>query len=720
MDSPVFNTIKNVAGYGVGTLAALDTIKSGGLGSYLMNRQRLMSDPGFRSTLAGSPFMAGVFGVSGGTGPAPAAPGLPAAAGGGAVAQPTELVGPTTTGQPLVAPPAPAAPGGIPGPTALNAPGYMPGTPRQWMPNLPPYDPKTGLEQLGLATARIGLEDPDAGRRAQAKMAAQIPLTDDEIVAATKRGAAVQALGGPGTVVKLDIPGMTTNVGSPYNLSAVTADEYSSYALATAAAASRNASIPAGNPQWTVRPSGRGSFLLDPPATAAQTAPPAQAPAVAPAARTAPPAQAPAPVQQAAPVQQPAPAAAPPVRRAAPAARPAPAAPAPAPAKPAAPPPAAAPAPAPAPAPPAPPPASSFDLDATVPHVVVPEPRVGYPSPAPAEERVGYAPPAPGAPPPAELVVPVVPKPPVVQPPMPAAEPMPPPWPTGPVVPKGPTSYPPGQQMPMTSETRKTAEGEQTFHAPTTSDADVRLNLNWAGITNPDEATPEKIVRYRDTQRQLERQRELDKAEIARTQKAVLEGDGAGLASLVTARENVNRLLIDFPDPNVRAYYVGTLRYPLDALTNLVKDDPMVARFHNDVAALGIPVEGSSMIGRMLGLPSANALLPGEQGALRSVLPSGTSGPHQFEENLQLYRDTIDSAISVRDFLRGRPAGAVTVADINQHLAGFNDALMARRLAAFNVQQAPAAPPPAAAPPPPAAAPPGALPWAPTSTWTVQ
>src|SRR5215475_14239404 len=151
MDSPVFNTLKNVAGYGVGTLAALDTIKSGGLGSYLMNRQRLMGDPSFRASLAGSPFAAGVFGVSGETGPAPAPPGtLPQAAPGGGVVQPAEMVGPPPPGVQVAQP---GQTGALPAPTAVNVPGYMPGTPRQWMPNLPPYEPKTALEQQGLATA---------------------------------------------------------------------------------------------------------------------------------------------------------------------------------------------------------------------------------------------------------------------------------------------------------------------------------------------------------------------------------------------------------------------------------------------------------------------------------------------------------------------------------------------------------------------------------------
>src|SRR5262245_33461725 len=134
MDSPVTDTLKNVAGYGVGTLAALTTIKSGGLGSYLMNRQRLLQDPNFRASLEGSPFAAGVFGVSGERGPAPAPPGtLPQAAPAGGVVQPAEFVGPPPPGVQV------AQPGALPAPTAQNVPGYEPGTARAWHPLLSPY-----------------------------------------------------------------------------------------------------------------------------------------------------------------------------------------------------------------------------------------------------------------------------------------------------------------------------------------------------------------------------------------------------------------------------------------------------------------------------------------------------------------------------------------------------------------------------------------------------
>ncbi len=298
MAKPIFDTFENVAGRGVGLLAALTTIKSGGLGSYLMNRQRMMGDPSFRASLAGSPFAAGVFGVGGETGPAPAAPGqFPATAAGGGVVQPADFVGPPPPGVQV------AAPGTLPEPTAYNVPGYLPGEARTWMPHLTPYDPKVALEQRGLATTELGIGSPDDTQRAQFKMAGGIPLNPLEQDAAIKAATKMQAQGGPGTVVKLDIPGMTTTVGSPYNFTAIGNEEYPTYAQAAAAAAAKNASIPAGNPQWTVTQSARGTWLLSQPATPQQVAP-AHPPAPAPA-----PAPGPAPGTQ--PAQPPAPAAQP-------------------------------------------------------------------------------------------------------------------------------------------------------------------------------------------------------------------------------------------------------------------------------------------------------------------------------------------------------------------------------------------------------------------------
>jgi hypothetical protein len=875
MDSPAGDTLKQVAGYGVGTLAALTTIKSGGLGSYLMNRQRLMSDPGFRASMAGSPFMAGVFGVSGERGPAPAAPGqLPATAAGGGVVQPAEMVGPPPPGVQV------AQPGTLPEPTALNVPGYMPGTPRAWMPNLPPYDPKAALEQRGLATTELGLGLPEAGQRAQYKMAGGIPLNQEEQDAAVARARHLQELGGQGTVVKLDIPGMTTNVGSPYNFSAVTPDEYPTYAQAAAAAAAKNASIPAGNPQWTVQTSGRGTFLLSQPATQAQTAPPATPPAVqggAPRAATPPAVQGAAP-RAATPPQQPAAQPRQPGPYAAgyvmPATPPAPPVPAPSP-----------------PPPPPPPPSSAFDRDAIVPHVVLPEGQTGFPSAAFVDQGAAAAPP-PAPAPPANANVPIyaapqgfvfhhsggttleglratlqdrglgseylmdrdgtiyaygapgsphmqpndrwggiapglsnrnalgmelvarnnqdvtpaqvaaarnfvatnypntpvyghgevnpghkqadegmavvnairadraapvqlaanapaggtvafpspafvdtgaaaeAAPPPVVQPSVATPPALPPPAARGPTVLTGPSSYPPGQQMPISGETRRTAEGEQTFRAPDASNAEVRANLAWNGITNLDTATPEQIRNYWQTQRYLDNQRKMDDANVARMQKAVVEGDGAGYAQLMDARKALNKFLQDFP-PDKRAYYVGTLRYPIDTLTQMYKDDPNVAKFHTELDAISGPLEGGSWIGRKLGLAGTSGLFPGEQTALRSTLPSGATEPNTFEARLQNYGDTIDSQMQVRDFLRGQPVGGMTGAKVQAFLQGQTDDLAKRRLDSFNVAVPPSAPPattpptttPLSTTPPtttPPAAPPSGPAWSPTATWTIQ
>src|SRR5215475_11921422 len=394
-DSPIFNTLQNVAGYGVGTLAALTTIKSGGLGNYIMNRQRMLQDPNFRASLEGSPFTSGFFGVSGSTGAAPALPQLPAA--GQPVAQPSDVVGPPAPGQ-QVAPPAPAAPGQLPAPTAMNVPGYEPGTGRAWHPYLSPYEPKTALEQQGLATTEIGVTSPDPTQRAQFKMAGGIPLNQQEQDAAVGAARRVQALGGPGTVVQLDIPGMKTNVGSPYNFSTVTSEEYPTPQLAAAAAAARNANIPAGNPQWQVVPSGRGTYLLAPPATQAQTMP-AEPPAPV---RAAPPGA----PQPAAPVR----AAPPPPAAPAPAPAPAPAAPVPPPPPPAgvtrlAPPPPPPPPPQPPPQPPAPPPTAAAPP---------PPPPQAPPSPPPPPPAA--AAPAPAPAPPAQYAPPFVTRPPEIPP----------------------------------------------------------------------------------------------------------------------------------------------------------------------------------------------------------------------------------------------------------------------------------------------------------------
>jgi hypothetical protein len=197
-DSPVFNTIKNVAGYGVGTLAAIDTIKGGGLGSYLLNRQRLLSDPSYRATLIDSPFMSGVMGVS--SGPAPAAPTGTAT---GGVAQPSDMVGP----------PAPSA--------AIAAPQdvrYLP-TGGHWYPAVSPLDYTAQAKAETDRANMIGLTSADPGIRAQSKLAIGVPLAGEEITGPSgivATGRKIVGAAGPGSQVQYKLPGGAITVGSPY------------------------------------------------------------------------------------------------------------------------------------------------------------------------------------------------------------------------------------------------------------------------------------------------------------------------------------------------------------------------------------------------------------------------------------------------------------------------------------------------------------------------
>src|SRR5262245_66362238 len=116
-DSPITGTIENIAGRGVGMLAGLASLRGGGLLNYMMQRERLMNDPGFRAGLVGSPFTSGFFGIGGGVQPVAGPGGTMPAAGG--VGQPPEAA-PDFVGSPA---PQPVAP---PTPTAFSGPRHMP------------------------------------------------------------------------------------------------------------------------------------------------------------------------------------------------------------------------------------------------------------------------------------------------------------------------------------------------------------------------------------------------------------------------------------------------------------------------------------------------------------------------------------------------------------------------------------------------------------------
>jgi Phage tail lysozyme len=359
----------------------------------------------------------------------------------------------------------------------------------------------------------------------------------------------------------------------------------------------------------------------------------------------------------------------------------------------------AAPAPAPAPTPPAGP-----ARDAVIPHTVVP-------ATPPAPEGAAFPPAAPPVArvPPAALTVPVVPpRVPTPAPVTPAAGAgqLPPPAPGARDVPVGPQ----GQPLDTTSQEYQGGL-TQTSKVPDANNAEARAALNYAGITNLETASPAQIVRYYELNRALQAQQKLDAADIARTQKAVLEGDGTAVVSLMQGRNAVNRFLTDFPNPATRAYYVGTLRYPIDALKQAVSADPQVAKFHTELGAISAPTEGSGWIGRMLGLPGGSPLMGGEQDTLKKTLPSGATDSADFEQRLQTYADTLDSSIAFRDFLRGKTAADVTVPQVNQFLLDYNAARTQQRLSAFQPPPAATAPPASA---PAAAAPPA---WQPTAVW---
>jgi hypothetical protein len=790
-DSPVFNTIKNVAGYGVGTLAALDTIKGGGLGNYLMNRQRLMSDPGFRSTLAGSPFAAGVFGVSGATGPAPAAPSYPAAAATGAVASPGDGFGPPAAGG-QVAAPGDAAAGQLPAPSAFNVPGYIPGTPRAWMPNLPPYDPEEAIKQQAIASQQIAIGAPDSFLSGIAKMQAGIMPTQKETDAVIGQAKDIQHSAGIGSTVGVKLPGMTVQIGSPYNIAPLGEEEFSTPEQARAAATAHG-------PGWGIGPTVHGGWRPIPPPTNEQLMPPAPGTAPAlpgaatgPVLRGGPAASATIPNRTNNPgnIKDSAFAAAQPgyvgpgptatdggrfavfnspasgmgamtnllgsphyqaltVDQAAnrwsgggyggevgaaagihpdrpmsslsdaeraqlatsmarregftgglPAAPPPPALPPPPPPAPAergaayaaAPPPGAQVMPTPAPAP-----APTFDRDAVVPHVeVAPSDAIGYPPSAPAVQR----PPA--------LPVLTAPAAPTVPGSTAAAATPPPP------LPPGQRFMDPTGNMPLQTQTQQYQGGRtETYTAPSTTDAVVRMRLANAGVTNPDIQNPAGLANYSAQERANNIQQKTDEAEIQRTKRGLTEGEATRNQTLTAYRSALDSLLYQFPDANTRAYYLGFQNWAPQSLEVAlgIPGAEDIARFRAAIAPLAP--------GTFTDAGRDKTLLSPDVQMLRPVALSGHDSSMQFEANLQALSDRLDDQLALGTAFRGMSVDQVTP----QAIQAFRDQLqqqrLTNRLAAFQPAAAPSAPAPEAPPPPTPASSSSGAPWAPTATWTV-
>jgi len=278
MDSPALGGVENIAGRALGTIGVLGALRGGGLMNYMNARARALSDPATRATLEGSPFTSGLYWVGGGyggDGGSVAPPGQPMPQAGG-VAKPEEVQpGPYASGYvfpsdggvaPPVAPPA-AQQVAAPSANAFAMPGYEPGTARTWHPYLTPYAPEQQLEEQARVTTLQGLQSPDPGIRAQARLAAKMPILDPgEMGALTTQASHMQQAAGPGSTVRVAMPGLDMTFGSPYNLAPVAVDEFPTYGQAAAAAGSRG-------PGWNVEQTNRGTFKPVPPPTREQILP---------------------------------------------------------------------------------------------------------------------------------------------------------------------------------------------------------------------------------------------------------------------------------------------------------------------------------------------------------------------------------------------------------------------------------------------------------------
>jgi hypothetical protein len=580
-------------------------------------------------------------------------------------------------------------------------PGYLPGEARTWMPHLTPYDPKVALEQRGLATTELGIGAPDVTQRAQYKMAGGIPLNQAEQDAAAGAAQRMQKLGGPGTVVKLDIPGMTTTVGSPYNLTAMGNREYATPGEAAANAlpgehvvqtnrgtfmpiAPRAPTATEGYPQAPGAPAitaGGTSGAAAPgtnqaqPGTSTVTPPPgapgaaprpgtAGGAAARPAARVPQPAAPQSATSSVAPAGEPA-AATPPPPPPPPPAAPAPAAPA-APA----PPPAGVAAPTP-PALPAPPPAympPGIDPNAVAPARPVPAappPRVGFPSPAPAEAKPDLQTQIP-------TVQPSAPPTRIVAPPV---QPTPPP--------QGPSTIKtdPVTGVPLQKVTRKYQSGEEeTFGATPIRNPEVRLRLREVGITNPDTASPAQIAAYEQDELSDTQRLEIAKTDIQRLRRGQSESEQTATQTLMDYRNNLNKFLEDFPNAGDRDIYIGWINRPVREFLEHFRQDPKFQAFVADLA----PFQ-ERFFER-----AGSALTTHEIAVLAPTLPTGGEvDPAAFEARLQRFNDRVNDRLSLRLVTQNMPVEEITPDFANKYLQGLAEQRATRRLAIATQGEAP-------------------------------
>jgi len=251
MDSPGGDVVKQGAGMALGGLSAITSLRSGGILNYMMQRERLMNDPGFRAGLVGSPLAAGFWGISGSRQPGAAQWSATP------VTSPENFMGPT-----------------ISTPTGPADVAWQPGA-STWQPKLPPLDPTTFLKNQVAQQTAISLQSSDPGTVVQAKLSAGIPLNPGEIDSAITEGRRRQEQAGVGSTVRLAIPGEEMTIGSPYNIPPLGEEEFPSPDQARAASDAHG---------WGGRigPTVHGGWKPVPPPTREQQLPPAPGTAPAP------------------------------------------------------------------------------------------------------------------------------------------------------------------------------------------------------------------------------------------------------------------------------------------------------------------------------------------------------------------------------------------------------------------------------------------------------
>jgi len=654
MDSPITNTIANVAGRGVGALAALSTLgQSGGLANYMFQRQRQLADPSIRATFAGSPFAAGMFQV-GGESVAPGA--VP-------VAAPSDFM---QAGRPVAGPD-----------TA-------------WLPHLSPLAPEVLAKVRGAQGVVAGLESSDPLVQSQAKLVAGIPLTAGELVGAVDAGRQIQQRAGAGSQVQLDIPGGKIAIGSPY-----LPGSYLTQGQAAAAASAgggvvvpdprggftveklgehefytRDQAAAAGAPLGKVAvPTARGTWTFDTP----ETKPPAlELPAAGTGPATPPPAK-PAPAPAAKPLPSSAGVAAPgdtgppprPVASPAdvPGAKPAPPPPPP-PAKAAAVPP-----PPPPPPPPAPK-AEAAPAPTNAPAAVVPIAPVSREisdAEAAALQQPGgataYAPPAPAPPPgtqpePSAVRVPTLPVAPVAPPPA---------TPPAPATGQAGAYQPPVDArtgFPLREFTAESKSGTASYGAPNAANAEPMLKMKTVGITDPALASPEQARAYFGEELARHTAEKATDADIQRMRAAPSESQLKAIDTFLGYANQLNKLYEAFPTPADRAPFIGPVtRRMLEARQYI---PGLNSERYTDFSEILAPFKEKFF------KEGGAALTPMEVSVLSRLLPSGEEpNAYVFERRLQQFSDEARVRLATRSALMRLPVEQQTAETYNSILDSF-------------------------------------------------